>query len=62
MKKEKKITKLKNRYTGDIVFAEDINTVIRSDNGIQFIRVSDTRNPDRYYLVNKQSFDIIDDK
>ena len=52
---DKKIMKLKNLYSGDIVFTEDIND-IRRVNEIEFIEVFNEENPQRKYLVNKNAF------
>jgi hypothetical protein len=54
----KKVTKLKNRYTGEVVHCFDLkDTVV---NGIiTFIKVFDPANPNRVYLANKEAFDII---
>jgi hypothetical protein len=49
------IMKLKNLYTGEIVFAENINDV-RPMNGVEFIEVYNEKNPQRKYLVNRFAF------
>jgi len=54
----KQVTKLKNKYTGDIVCCEDMNkTVVHS--GITFLHVYNPENPARVYLANKEAFVII---
>lgn len=64
MKKEKtksKVTKLKNLYTGEIVFTNKYDVPPSSD-GITFIPVFTETNPQRIYLVNKQAFTVVSDK
>ncbi len=65
MKKEKKtaakVVKLRNLYTGDIVFTDKYNTPASSD-GATFIPVYSETNPQRIYLVNKQAFVVVTDK
>jgi hypothetical protein len=50
-----KTVELKNLYTGEIVFAENINDV-RPMNGVEFIEVYNEKNPQRKYLVNRFAF------
>jgi len=52
---ESKIMKLKNLYTGEIVFTENINDV-RKVNEMEFIEVFNEQNPQRKYLVNRNAF------
>jgi aspartate 1-decarboxylase len=52
---DKKIMKLKNLYSGDIVFTEDIND-IRKVNEMEFIEVFNEENSQRKYLVNRNAF------
>lgn len=54
-----KVVKLKNRFTGEIVFCKDITDTIDSD-GMTFIRVWKEENPQRTYLVNRDAFTILD--
>lgn len=65
MKKEKqktaKILKLRNLYTGDIVFTDKYDTPVSTD-GVTFIPVYSEMNPQRVYLVNKQAFAVVTDK
>lgn len=61
MSRKSKIKKLLNRYTGDIVYCEDMETVRESD-GIEFIQVYNSENPSRKFLVNKEAFQIVKDK
>ena len=53
--------KLKNLYTGDIVFTEQYNA-IRIADGIKFIEVYNSENPNRKFLVNRDAFEIIKNK
>jgi hypothetical protein len=53
-----KLSELKNLYTGDIVFCKDLNDVIEND-GIIFVRVFNKDNPERTFLVNRESFKIL---
>lgn len=50
-----KITKLKNTYTGEIVFCENIKEEIK-DAGYVFIKVYKDELPTRKYLVNKNAY------
>ena len=52
---ENKNLKLKNLYTGEIVFTENINDV-RKVNEMEFIEVFNEQNPQRKYLVNRNAF------
>lgn len=56
---KEKILKLKNRYNNDIVFTKNYDDVI-VEKEINFIRVFNERNPERVFLVNKDSFVILD--
>jgi hypothetical protein len=58
---QKKLLKLRNQYTGDIVFTENYDTPSVTD-GTTFIPVYSENNPSRIYLVNKQAFSIVHDK
>jgi hypothetical protein len=49
------IMKLKNLYSGEIVFTENFND-IRRMNDIEFIEVYKEENPQRKYLVNRNAF------
>jgi hypothetical protein len=53
-----KIVKLKNLYSGEIVFTESLTEVRKVDN-VQLIEVYKKENPQRKYFVNKESFEII---
>jgi hypothetical protein len=55
-----KIVKLKNKFTGDIVFCKDMKDVSEG-NGIKFIKVYKQENPGRIFLVNLEAF-VIQDK
>lgn len=50
-----KIMKLKNLYSGELVFTENIDDV-RKMNDIEFIEVYKEDNPQRKYLVNRNAF------
>jgi hypothetical protein len=54
----KEITKLKNRYTGEIVFCRDIKKVIQ-DNSYTFVQVYKKELPGRIYLVNLDAYIIL---
>lgn len=55
---KEKTVKLKNRYTGEIVYTKDINDVSFSD-GITFIKVFNDKQPSRIYLANREAFEKI---
>ena len=57
MKKQVKPTKLKNRYTGEVVFCSDIQEVIEQA-PYRFIKVYKEDLPQRTYLVNKDAFEL----
>lgn len=52
------VTKLKNKYTGEVVHCFDLKDT-RVDGTTTFIKVFDPANPNRIYLVNKEAFVII---
>ena len=52
---DKKLVKLKNLYSGDIVFTENFNDV-RKMNDMEFIEVWHPETPQRKYLVNRNAF------
>lgn len=56
MKTLKAPIKLKNRYTGEIVFCRDTNDVVK-DGGYIFIKVYKEELPSRTYLVNIEAFE-----
>jgi len=59
MKKVKKDSiKLVNKYTKEEVFTRDYNDVIKDGNN-EFIRVYESSNPQRTYLVNRQAFVVV---
>jgi len=53
-----KVLKLKNRFTGEIVFCKNINDTSEG-NGITFIKVWKEENPQRIFLVNREAFSIV---
>ena len=53
-----KIVKLKNIYTGDIVFCSDLNDTKEGD-GKVFVKVFKEENPQRIFLVNREAFIIL---
>lgn len=55
---KKKIVKLKNIYTKDIVFTDNFDDV-RKVNELEFIEVYNENNPQRKYLVNRNSFESV---
>jgi len=54
----KKEVKLKNRYTGEIVYTKDLNDVTFSD-GIVFVKVFNDKQPNRIYLANREAFEKV---
>lgn len=54
----KKIVKLKNTFTGDIVFCDNIKDIQENDN-MKFIKVYKQENPKRIFLVNKDAFVVM---
>lgn len=55
------IVRLKNRYTGDIVYTKSYDTV-EEQGGMKFIRVYDEKNPERTYMANRDAFEVVSDK
>ena len=55
--KKLSVSKLKNRYTGEIVLCKDMDEVTQSDN-YSFIRVFKEEFPQRTYLVNKEAYEL----
>ena len=55
---ENKFVKLKNLYSGEIVFTENFND-IRRVNEMEFIEVWHPETPQRKYLVNKNAFKLV---
>jgi len=55
--KKASISKLKNRYTGEIVLCNDVNEITESDN-YSFIRVFKEEFPQRTYFVNKAAYEL----
>jgi len=51
--------RLKNRYTGVVVFTKDYEDVYRI-NEMNFIRVYEESNSERTYLANREAFIILD--
>jgi len=54
---KKKVLKLKNKYNGKVVHTKNYDAVT-VQNGINFIEAYDEVNPNRIYLINKDSFDF----
>lgn len=54
---KKKVVKLKNLYTGEIVYTDSYNEV-RKENGLEFIQVYKPENVQRKYFVNKAAFSL----
>ena len=52
------ITKLKNRYTGEIVFCINLKKVIKNES-YTFIEVYKEESPGRIYLVNKDAYEVL---
>lgn len=56
--KKVKVKKLKNRYTGEILYTKNINeTIINGET--TFIKVFREGNSQREFLMNKDSFEIL---
>ena len=55
---DKKFVKLKNLYSGEIVFTENFNDV-RKVNDNEFIEVWHPETPQRKYLVNRNAFNPV---
>lgn len=53
-----KLLKLKNVYTGDIVYCKDITDTSETDSMI-FIKVFKEENPQRSFLVNREAFVVL---
>lgn len=53
-----KSVKLKNVYTGEVVFCNDLNETTEADNKV-FVRVFKEENPQRNFLVNREAFTIL---
>lgn len=53
-----KTVKLKNLYTGDIVFTENFDD-IRKVNELELIEVFKEETPQRKYLVNRNAFETV---
>jgi hypothetical protein len=51
-----KVVRLKNLYTGEIVFTNSYNEVVDKD-GVEFIYVYKQETPNRKYLVNRKAFE-----
>lgn len=55
---KKRIQKLENIFSGDIVYCEDIKEIKEID-GISFIRVFKEENYNRKFLVNRSAFKLL---
>ena len=60
IQKTAKVIKLRNLYTGDIVFTNKYDVSVTTD-GKTFIPVYSESNPHRVYLVNKEAFKVVTD-
>lgn len=56
-----KLVKLKNLYTGDIVFTEKYDDV-KPSGGTNFIEAYTPSNPYRKFLINREAYVIVRDK
>jgi len=56
---KEKTVKLKNIYTGDIVYARNVKQKYLSED-IVFVRVFREENPQREFLVNLNAFEVQD--
>lgn len=57
MKQQTKPVKLKNRYSNEYVYCNDLNDTVGSSD-YTFYKVYNESNPNRTYLANKDSFII----
>jgi|APGre2960657404_1045060.scaffolds.fasta_scaffold877253_1 hypothetical protein len=57
MEKQKQPVRLKNLYSNEIVYCNNVNETV-SDNNYVFIRVFSKENPQRIYLVNKAAYEV----
>ena len=55
---KQQITRLKNRYTGEVVYCRDITKVIK-DNSYTFVQVYKQELPARIYLVNLDAYEVL---
>lgn len=53
-----KVLKLKNIFTGEVVFCKDINDTTEGQD-YTFIKVWREENPQRIFLVNREAFTIL---
>jgi len=58
MDKKVNLVKLKNRYSSEIVFAENYDEV-RKEGNYNFILVYHAENPNRKFLVNREAYEIV---
>jgi hypothetical protein len=58
MNKKVNLVKLKNRYSSEIVFAENYDEV-RKEGNYNFILVYHAENPNRKFLVNRDAYEIV---
>lgn len=58
VKKKIQAVTLKNRYSGEIVECPNINEISVRD-GVSFVQVKDNRDPNRFYWVNREAFEIV---
>lgn len=54
----KKVVKLRNRYSSEIVYTDNYDDV-RVDNNYKFILVYHPENPERKFLVNREAYEKI---
>lgn len=53
-----KVIKIKNKYTGDIFCTHNFDDIKELD-GIKFILAFHEEQPERTFLVNRESFEIL---
>lgn len=53
------MTKLKNKYSGIIVYTKDYNDVTIMGE-MNFIRVYEEKNSERTYIANREAFEILE--
>lgn len=55
-----KISKLKNTYTGEVVYCRDLSKTVAGGGDMIFVKVYHPENPEREYLVNRSAFDVVE--
>ncbi len=58
MDKKVKVTKLKNRYSTEVVYTDNYDDVPKEGN-YEFVLVYHAENPGRKFLVNRLAYEIV---